>query len=90
MGQNLTGQLISATYEDLVQISGSILTDGTGSDITNISITASNAVSSSYALTASFAENVTPIDTGSFYLSSSVTDATITFTYTTYNSLTIS
>ena len=42
MGQNLTGQLISATYEDLVQISGSgrnILTDGTGSVITNLAVT---------------------------------------------------
>jgi hypothetical protein len=41
---------------------------------------AESALSSSYALTASFAENVTPINTGSFYVSSSISDATITFT----------
>jgi hypothetical protein len=43
MGNNLTGQLISATYEQLVQISGSILTDGTGSNITSVTVTASYA-----------------------------------------------
>jgi hypothetical protein len=61
MGQNLTGQTIASTYEDLVQISGSsrnFLTDGTGSNITSLAVTASNAVSSSYALTASYAANV--------------------------------
>jgi hypothetical protein len=75
MGQNLTGQLISATYEDLVQISGSlrnILTDGTGSDITSLAITASNAISSSYALTASYATNV-PV-TASYAISASHAD----------------
>ena len=58
MGQNLTGQTIASAYEDLVQISGSsrnFLTDGTGSDITNLAVTASHAVSSSFATTASFA-----------------------------------
>ena len=65
MGNNLTGQLISATYEDLVQISGSIITDGTGSNITSLSITASNAInalsanSASVATSASFATNAT-------------------------------
>jgi hypothetical protein len=46
MGQNLTGQTIASTYEDLVQISGSarnFLTDGTGSNITSLAITASYA-----------------------------------------------
>ena len=38
-----------------------------------------NATSASFALTASFAENVIPINTGSFYVSSSVSNATITF-----------
>jgi hypothetical protein len=59
MGQNLTGQLISNTYEDLVQISGSVLTDGLGNDITSLTVTASFAdasISSSYALSASFAQ----------------------------------
>jgi hypothetical protein len=39
-----------------------------------------NVVSSSYALTASYLEGGGTLDTGSFYISSSVTDATITFT----------
>ena len=46
------------------------------------SISASYALSSSYAAfatTASYALNVTPINTGSFYISSSVLDATATF-----------
>ena len=72
MGQNLTGQLISATYEDLVQISGSILTDGTGSDITNLTVTAS------FATTASYAENAAGVPLALF--TASISDATITFT----------
>jgi len=55
MGQDLTGQLISATYEDLVQISGSVLTDGLGNDITNIALTASSAVDALTATSASYA-----------------------------------
>ena len=81
MGQNLTGQLISATYEDLVQISGSVFTDGLGNDITSVDITASNAVSSSFALTASFALNAgTTVDTGSLMVTGSVSSNTLTFT----------
>ena len=58
MGQNLTGQTIASTYEDLVQISGSarnFLTDGTGSNITSLAITASFATSASFATTAATA-----------------------------------
>jgi hypothetical protein len=61
MGQNLTGQQIKDTYQFLVQISGSnrdILTDGTGSLITNLDITssfASQAGTSGLAVTASYA-----------------------------------
>jgi hypothetical protein len=80
MGINLTGQTIASTYEDLVQISGSILTDGLGADITSVSITASNAVSSSYALTASFALNVPTVNTGSLMLTGSATNNVLTFT----------
>jgi hypothetical protein len=83
MGQNLTGQTIASTYEDLVQISGSlrnILTDGTGSEITSLDVTASNAVSSSYAVTASFALNVPTVDTGSLMVTGSVSSNTLTFT----------
>ena len=43
-------------------------------------VNSDSAISSSYALTASYAENVEPINTGSFYVSSSITDAQITFT----------
>ncbi len=55
MGNNLTNQYISASFQGLVQISGSELTDGTGSLIPSLDITASNAttaVSSSHALNA--------------------------------------
>ena len=44
MGNNLTNQYVSASFQQLVQISGSgQLTDGTGSAIDNITITASFA-----------------------------------------------
>ena len=55
MGQNLTGQTIASTYEDLVQISGSRLTDGTGSNIDNLTVTASLATNAINATSASFA-----------------------------------
>ena len=71
MGQNLTGQTIASTYEDLVQISGSILTDGLGANIDSLQVTASYAT---------FAENVVPVDTGSFVTTASTSDATTTFT----------
>ena len=77
MGQNLTGQTIASTYEDLVQISGSsrnLLTDGTGSNITNLQVTAS------FATTASFALNVTPINTGSFMVTGSAFSNILQFT----------
>jgi hypothetical protein len=63
MGNNLTGQLISATYEQLVQISGSILTDGTGSNITSLDVTASNAVNALSANSASVATSASFADT---------------------------
>ncbi len=78
MGRNLGPLNIKDSYEGLVQISGSQLTDGSGSLISSLDVTASDAttattasyvaganvdgqvasaLSSSYALTASFAEN---------------------------------
>lgn len=51
---NLTNQYISQSFQQLMQISGSIPVDGTGSVITTLDITASHAVSASYAATASF------------------------------------
>jgi hypothetical protein len=85
MGQNLTGQTVSSTYQDLVQISGSVFTDGLGNNITSVDVTASyatTALSSSYALTASFALNGggSTVDTGSLITTASISDATITFT----------
>ena len=53
MGFDLTNERIQDTYEQLVQISGSKLVDGTGSLITPDITT----VSASYAVTASFALN---------------------------------
>jgi hypothetical protein len=50
MGRNLSTLNIKDTYEGLVQISGSILTDGTGSVIPSIEATASFATSASYAV----------------------------------------
>jgi hypothetical protein len=55
MGNNLTGQQINLTYQQLVQISGSIPTDGTGSVITNLNVSASYASTSGFAGTAGFA-----------------------------------
>ncbi len=83
MGQNLTGQTIASTYEDLVQISGSILTNGLGTDITSLTVTASNAASAtsaSYAVTASYALNAPVVNTGSLMVTGSVSSNTLTFT----------
>jgi len=77
MGRNLGPLNIKDSYEGLVQISGSnrdTLTDGSGSVITNLNVT------SSFALTASYAENVVPAPTGSFMITGSIVDATSTFT----------
>jgi len=76
MGTNLTNLPISASFQGLVQISGSDqLTDGTGSLISSLDVT------SSYAITASYAENAgTTTDTGSLLTTASAADATITFT----------
>jgi len=65
-----------------MQVSGSEndINDGLGNDIDSLNVSASYATSASFATTASFALNVVPINTGSFYTSSSVSDATITFT----------
>ena len=55
MGYNLTNERIQDTYEQLVQISGSTLLDGTGSVITPDV----NTISSSYATKASSADTAT-------------------------------
>src|SRR6056300_948332 len=70
---DFTGQLIQDTYQRVTQYSGSYLYTGTGSLITDLNLT------SSQALTASFAENVN-LTTRSIYTliaSQSQTDFTI-------------
>jgi len=88
-GSKLTG--VSATVP-AGTVSGSsqiILQDTTG-DLSGSRIDGqvASALSSSYAVTASFALNVVPQDTGSLLTTASVSDATITFTKgdtTTFN-----
>jgi len=55
MGINLTNLLIDQTFQQLTQISGSVLTDGTGSLITNLDISASFATEADNANTSDFA-----------------------------------
>ncbi|MGY8866924.1 MAG: hypothetical protein ACKVJK_15105 [Methylophagaceae bacterium] len=66
MGRNLGPLNIKDSYEGLVQISGSQLTNGSGSLIPSLEVSASyattasfatTAISASYAVTASYAEN---------------------------------
>lgn len=105
MGQNLGPLNIQDSYQALVQISGSDqLTNGTGSLLTSLDVSASYATSASHALaadyaisagsaltstsssfatralTASFAENVIPPDTGSLLITASYSDPNLTFT----------
>jgi hypothetical protein len=56
MGINLTNLLIDQTFQQLTQISGSVLTDGTGSAITNLDISASFATEADNASTSDFAQ----------------------------------
>ena len=86
MGNNLTNQYISASFEQLVQVSSSAageqLTDGTGSLLQYIDVQVSSAISSSYAVTASYAENGGgggSADTGSLLVTASIVDATTTY-----------
>ena len=80
MGLDLTNQYIDETFQKLVQVSGSNLTDGTGSVITNLEVTASNAdfaLTANQAVTATFANTSTSASyalTASFALN--VTDPT--------------
>lgn len=86
MGRDLTNLYISSSFQGLVQISGSQFTDGTGSLINYVDITASYAsaadtsISSSYAITASYALNAEGTDTGSLMITGSVATNVLTFT----------
>ena len=56
---NLTGQNISTSYQELVTLgTGTTITNGTGSLITNLAVTASNAINAISAVTASVATQV--------------------------------
>ena len=74
MGQNLGPLNIKDTYQDLVQTSGSVFTDGAGNLISSVDITASFATTASYAL------NAETVDTGSLLKTASISDATTTYT----------
>jgi hypothetical protein len=73
---NFTGQNISSTFQRLLQLSdnGNGVTDGTGSLVTFLPINVNNA------LTASYVDGVTSLNTGSFLITASVDLNTITFT----------
>jgi len=62
MGFDLTNERIQDTYEQLLQISGSTIVDGTGS-VAPVSLT--SASYADFAVTASYAENAGDIDTSS-------------------------
>lgn len=74
---NLTNQAIEDSFQPLLQIdSGSALRDGSGSLVDNLIVTAS------FALTASFAENAGTIDTGSLLTTASFDNGTRDLTFT--------
>jgi len=76
---NLTSQQIKDTYQQLAQVSGSVIVDGTGSAVTSLDVSASYATS---ALTASYALNAegVSVDTGSLITTASAALNVITFT----------
>jgi hypothetical protein len=69
------------TYTNVVNnvVSANSASVATSASFATTAVSSSFATSASFATTASFALNVTPINTGSFYVSSSVNNATITF-----------
>ena len=85
MGRNLGPLNISQSYQGLVQISGSnILTDGTGSLISSLDVTASfatNATSASYATNATSASYALTSTSASYAVSSSQADNAVSSSY---------
>lgn len=65
MGFNLTNEEIQNTYQQLLQISGSVILDGTGSLAPVLITSASYAVNADFATSASYADTVGNIDTAS-------------------------
>ena len=78
MGFNLTNELIDQTFPQLVQISGSVLLNGTGSVITDLDFTGSHVESASHAefadqaYSASNATNALNADSASFVAGANV------------------
>ena len=92
--QNISNLPISASFQNILQRSGSVIGTATGTQIDELTISASyatnastadlatsatTATSASFATTASFALNVPTVDTGSLLQTASISDATITF-----------
>ncbi len=71
MGYNLTNEYIDESFQQLTQISGSVLLDGTGSRIDDLSLTSSHAISSSYAVSSSHTEFSDNATSASYAVSSS-------------------
>jgi hypothetical protein len=82
MGRDLTNLYISESFQYLAQLSGSQVTDGTGSLISSLDVNAATATTASFAVTASFALNAGggAADTGSLLKTASIVDATTTYT----------
>ena len=59
MGRNLGPLNIKDSYQELVQISGSILTDGVGVNIDSLTVTASYATTAEASISASYAQTST-------------------------------
>ena len=83
MGFNLTNEFIDQTFQQLVQISGSVLLNGTGSVITDLDFTGSHVESASHAefadeaYSASNATNAQSSTTASYVAGGNV-DGTVT------------
>ena len=82
---NFTGQLISSTFQRLLQLSnnGNYITDGTGSVVTFLPINVNNA------LTASYVQGISSFNTSSFLINAEVSLNTITFTKGDYSQFSI-
>ena len=88
-GRNLTNLPISASFQYLLQQSGSAINDGLGNDVTTLDVTVTNADNATQATSASFATNAVTAsfatfasgaaDTNAIY-TASISDANVTFT----------
>jgi len=81
MGVNLSSLYIDETFQKLVQISGSQITDGTGSLITELDITATSASYAEEALSASHAVNSDNAYNSVTAISSSFANVSISSSY---------